>query len=166
MTADAQPSQDGDSKQGAGGGGAATGDAVAGAVSGGAAVDASHGHDASVTVSATLPHPVDRVWRTLITREGAEALLGSGATLGGKGETWRTSDGPHGVLRSYHPLEQLRLSWHADDDAPASLVDLQLHPEGSGTRVDLSHQHVPAEQTERLQQHWSKALDRIGSAAG
>lgn len=128
-------------------------------------VDLSHGHDATVEVSTVVPLPVDKVWSALITRQGAEALLGSGAALGGKGEPWRSEEGTHGVLRSFHPLEQIRLSWHADDDAPSSLVDLQLHPEGTSTRLDLSHQHVPDDHTADLQQRWSAALDRLVSAS-
>ncbi|HET7475991.1 MAG TPA: SRPBCC domain-containing protein [Dermatophilaceae bacterium] len=129
-------------------------------------VDLRHGHDATVEVTTTLPHPVEQVWQALITRAGSEALLGAGATLGGKGEPWRADHGPHGVLRSYHPLEQIRLTWHADDDAPSSLVDLQLHPQGASTRVNLSHQHVPSDDTERLQRRWTEALERVSGTAG
>ena len=53
--------------------------------------------------------PVAQVWQTLISSSGAEALLGPGAAFGGKGEPWHSDEGPSGVLRSYHPQEQLRL---------------------------------------------------------
>ena len=35
------------------------------------------------------------------------------------------------------PAEQIRVSWHASDEAPASLVDLRIIPDGAGTRLDL-----------------------------
>ena len=73
------------------------------------------GSPAGVHSSLTVGAPVDRVWQHLISARDTEALLGPGVTLGNKGESWHSSDGPHGVVRSYHPLEQIRVSWHPDD---------------------------------------------------
>ncbi|MEP7370563.1 MAG: SRPBCC domain-containing protein, partial [Dermatophilaceae bacterium] len=44
-------------------------------------------------VSRAVPQPVGAVWQVLTTPTGAEALLGKGAELGGKGEPWRSEDG-------------------------------------------------------------------------
>lgn len=118
-------------------------------------------HLRAVRTSRTVGHPVDRVWQHLISTTGTQALLGSGVRLGSKGESWHGDDGTHGVVRSYHPLEQLRVSWHADADAPASLVDLQLAADGAGTRIDLVHE--PVENPGALQQRWDLALDRFSS---
>ena len=74
-----------------------------------------------VEVNAVLAHDIDHVWSVLTTNDGAEALLGEGARLGSKGEHWRAADGTHGFWRSYHPMEQVRVSWHASEDAPRSL---------------------------------------------
>lgn len=114
----------------------------------------------AVHTTRTMPAPVGQVWQHLISAEGTQALLGPGAQLGSKGESWRSDEGPHGVVRSYHPLEQLRVSWHADDEAPASLVDLRLAPEGAGTRIDLVHEHAD---DPGLQARWDDALDRFAS---
>jgi uncharacterized protein YndB with AHSA1/START domain len=123
-----------------------------------------------VEVDTVLPHPVEHVWRVLTTNDGAQALLGSGARLGGKGEPWHAEDGSHGVWRSYHPMEQVRVSWHADADAPRSLVELHLAPEGAGTRVSLRHDLGDAAATSApdgaaMQQRWSAALDRLDALA-
>ena len=116
-----------------------------------------------IEVSRVVPFPIDSVWQRLITPAGAEALLGEGARLGTKGEPWRAVDGSHGVVRSYHPMEQVRLTWHADEHAPATLVDLRLTPEGSGTRLDLRHERLtdPALGAS-MPQRWGEALSRIG----
>ena len=85
--------------------------------------------------------------------------------LGGKGEPWRTADGPHGVVRSYHPLEQLRVSWHADDDAPASLVEMDLRPSCDGTEIVVRHERLADGSSVDLRQRWSQAVDRLAASA-
>lgn len=118
-----------------------------------------------IEVSRVVPHPIDRVWQVLTTPAGAEAFLGSGAQLGTKGQPWRSADGSHGVVRSYHPMQQVRITWHADENAPATLVDLQLTTEGDGTRMGLRHEHIyDVALSQSLQQRWEDALIRIGGA--
>lgn len=113
-------------------------------------------------VSRAVPQPPEDVWQVLTTPSGAEALLGKGAELGGKGEPWRSVDGSHGVVRSYHAGQQVRISWHADDHAPSTLVELHLMPEGEGTRLSLRYQETPdAGINANLRQRWSDALGRI-----
>lgn len=119
----------------------------------------------TVEVSAVLTHDINHVWHVLTTNEGAAAFLGEGATLGGKGEPWRATDGTHGVWRTYHPMEQVRVSWHADDDAPRSMVDLHLAADGDQTAVTVRHEHVSGD-TEALGARWRAALERIDALAG
>jgi len=119
----------------------------------------------AIEVSRVVPRPIDEVWQVLTTAAGAEALLGSGAQLGTKGEPWHSADGSHGVVRSYHPMQQVRLSWHADEHAPATTVDLQLTAEGESTRLDLRHENVPdAAVAADLTRRWETALVQIGGA--
>jgi uncharacterized protein YndB with AHSA1/START domain len=118
----------------------------------------------TVHVTRSVAAPVSTVWQHLISPAGTAALLGDGAHLGSKGESWRSSDGPHGVVRSYHPLEQVRVSWHADDDAPGSLVDVHLIPDGDSTRVDLVHERLTDhEPPPGLQGFWQDALERFSA---
>lgn len=118
-----------------------------------------------VEVSRVVPFPLAQVWTLLTTSAGAAALLGQGAMLGTKGEAWHSVDGSHGVVRSYHPREQVRLTWHADDHASATLVDLRLTAEGSSTRLDLRHERLtdPA-LSQSMPQRWDEALGRVGEA--
>lgn len=128
------------------------------------------GSDASprtVRVSRAVPTPVERVWEVLITEPGTQALLGRGASLGSKGEPWRAEDGTHGVVRSYHPLEQLRFSWHFTEDDPPSLVDVHLSAEGDGTRLDVVHERLhDGDDPEMLRRHWEVALERLQGVVG
>jgi uncharacterized protein YndB with AHSA1/START domain len=106
--------------------------------------------------------PVAHVWEVLVSPEGSQALLGEGALLGTKGEPYRSADGSRGVLRSYHPQEQLRVSWHEDEDAPATVVELDLRADGGRTRLDLTQTHVTAgADTDALRRRWSERLDAL-----
>ncbi|HEY5247291.1 MAG TPA: SRPBCC domain-containing protein [Dermatophilaceae bacterium] len=116
-----------------------------------------------IEVSRVVPLPLDKVWQLLITPAGAETLLGQGAKLATKGEPWHSVDGSHGVIRSYHPMEQIRLTWHADEHAPATLIDLRLTSDGDGTRLNLRHERVDdAALAQTLPSRWDIALSRIG----
>ena len=120
----------------------------------------------SIEAHAVIPRPVADVWRVLAGPSGPEALLGPGATLGRKGEPWHSEDGTHGVLRSYHPLEQVRFSWHADADAPATMVQVDLAADGDGTRVTLRQEHLDGSaDAGALRQRWTQALERLRAAA-
>lgn len=120
----------------------------------------------TLTVERVVPHPVPDVWKVLLTDDGTEALLGPGGKLGDKGHTWQANDGTHGVTRSFHPMEQIRFSWHRDEDAPATIVDLHLVPEGETTKLQLIHDHLDeSADREWLTRHWTDALARIEADA-
>ena len=118
--------------------------------------------EAGVHATATMAAGPAQVWQHLISPSGTEALLGDGARLGSKGEPWHAADGTRGVVRSYHPLEQIRVSWHPYEDGPLSMLDVQLHPDGDGTRVDLYHEgRGIAGDPRGDQKHWVDALGRL-----
>ena len=119
-----------------------------------------------IDVSRSIPAPVARVWQQLVSPEGTNEWLGEGAVRGAKGEPYHCSDGTSGVVRSYHPLEQLRVSWHAGPDSPPSIIEIDLRAEGDGTRVDLRHERVDGLPREALEQRWTTALDILERRAG
>jgi len=121
---------------------------------------------ALVRVSRGVNAPLAHVWEVLVSPDGAAALLGEGAQLGGKGEPYHCADGVHGVLRSYHPQEQLRVSWHAGADSPASIVELDLRPNGPGTVLDLTQEHLSAgHDVSELERRWTDALAAVAARA-
>ncbi|MDR1712200.1 MAG: SRPBCC domain-containing protein [Propionibacteriaceae bacterium] len=122
---------------------------------------------AVVQVSRSVSKPVKEVWKLLVTREGAEALLGPGGELGDKGDGWRANDGTFGVIRSYHPLEEIRFSWHVADDAPKTMVEVKLVKASEAeTTVEVTHDRIPSYyDTAKLTRRWESALDKLSSAA-
>ncbi len=121
--------------------------------------DTSH----SVVLSRHVPSSVKEVWRRLVTDEGANAILGEGAVLGEKGHSWRSADGTYGVVRSYHPLEQIRFSWHSDDDSPSTMVDLRVKAvDDDQTLVEITHDRLgPDVDLTEIHSRWENALNRF-----
>lgn len=122
--------------------------------------------DTTVTVSRSVSKPVKEIWKLLVTPGGAEALLGPGGVLGDKGDSWHAADGTYGVVRSYHPLEQIRFSWHAADEAPKTIVELDLAATDDGTRLELRHEHIPNYfDAAAITKRWEQALDKLVAAS-
>ncbi|HBX81019.1 MAG: SRPBCC domain-containing protein [Propionibacteriaceae bacterium] len=119
--------------------------------------------DTTVIVTRSVSKPVKDVWKFLVSKVGAEALLGAGGELVDKGHTWRANDGTYGVVRSYHPLEQIRFSWHAAEEAPKTLVDVHLHRDADeATRIEIVHSGIPVYfDTAKISQHWENAFNRV-----
>lgn len=116
----------------------------------------------AVRVSRTVAAPLAHAWEVLVSPVGSQALLGDGAVLGAKGEPYRCVDGASGVVRSYHPLEQLRVSWHEMPDSPSSIIELDLRADGGMTVLELRHDRIlDDDQKLRLEQRWSQALGRL-----
>ena len=123
--------------------------------------------DTTVTVSRSVSQPLKQFWKLLVTREGAEALLGQGGELGDKGDSWHAADGTYGVIRSFHPNEQLRFSWHAAEEAPKTIVEVDLAESEDGTTVEIRHEHIPTYfDAAALTRKWEHALEKLATAAG
>jgi uncharacterized protein YndB with AHSA1/START domain len=124
----------------------------------------SEGPEAGVRAGMTVQAPVAQVWQHLISPDGTTALLGDGARIGNKGEPWHADDGSYGVVRSYHALEQVRVTWHPYQDGPLSMLDVQLHPDGDATKVEVFHEGRGIADDPRADvQHWDEALGRFAS---
>lgn len=118
-----------------------------------------------VAVSRTLPKPLQEVWDVLMTDEGAEALLGPGAHFGAKGYTWQSHDGREGVIRSFHPKEQIRFSWRMKNMAAPTLVSVDLNGVDDGTELAITHSQLAADADRAwLAERWDAVLERIESA--
>lgn len=123
--------------------------------------------DATVVVSRLVSLPLKDFWRMLATPAGGQALLGDGGSLGDKGDSWHAADGTFGVVRSFHPLEQVRFSWHAAEEAPKTMVDIRLSaPSDGGTLIEVRHEHIPPYfDVTAITRRWEKALESLAAMA-
>jgi uncharacterized protein YndB with AHSA1/START domain len=109
---------------------------------------------------------VSAVWQVLVSPEGTAAWLGEGAVLGEKGQSFHCADGSAGVVRSFHPLEQLRLSWLQDAETEPTLVELDLTPVSFGTRLRLWHEGVPESERRAVRIQWQNRLTLMAALGG
>ncbi len=118
----------------------------------------------AVVVNRTVDQPVAKVWDVLMTDEGSEILLGPGAHFGAKGSKWKSRDGREGVIRSFHPLEEIRFSWRRDDSAQPVMVSVDLSGVEDKTTITITHEHDHDEKKRQwIIDHWEGALERIES---
>jgi uncharacterized protein YndB with AHSA1/START domain len=134
------------------------GDAMTTPVHVGADAPEAIGIDQNVHVQLNMPAPVGAVWEVLVSPRGTATWLGEGAVLGDKGQSYHCADGTAGVVRSFHPLEQLRLSWHHDVDVEPSLIEVDLAVDGAGTSVRLWHDGLPEAERPAMRTHWEQRL--------
>jgi uncharacterized protein YndB with AHSA1/START domain len=121
-------------------------------------------NDQLVHVRLTVSSQVGAVWQALVSPEGTAVWLGEGAVLGDKGQSYHCADGSAGVVRSFHPLEQLRLSWHSGADVEPSLIELDVTAEGNHTRLRLWHDGLPLDQRAQMQTRWQQRLETLFAA--
>ena len=121
--------------------------------------------DTTVTVSRSVSQPVKEIWKLLVTREGAEALLGAGGELGDKGDSWHAATAPSA---SSAPTTRWSRS--------ASAGTRQRRPRRPSSRWtcprrttprggDPPRAHPGGWDTEAITEHWESALDRLVEAS-
>lgn len=120
-----------------------------------------------IGVSRTVDRPADRVWRTLVSDEGVAIRLGAGVQLPtdpvcAKGTRYRTADGTHGQIRSFHPTGRLRLTWQPPGWDHESTVQVTVSSRGGRTVIRF-HQERLADPAERARQreHRRAVLDAV-----
>lgn len=117
--------------------------------------------DANPHVHLRLAATVGAVWQVLVSAEGTATWLGQGAVLGDKGASYHCADGSAGVVRSFHPLEQVRLSWHRGPDVEPSLIEVDLAVDGAGTSLRLWHDGLPVQERAAMLAHWRQRLEAL-----
>jgi uncharacterized protein YndB with AHSA1/START domain len=120
-----------------------------------------------IGVSRTVGVPVQQVWEFLTSREGSAVWLGAGVQrLDEPGGEYRTVTGTSGQIRSYRPLDRLRMTWQPPGWEHDSTVQVTVTSVGPGRTMVRFHQDRLADAAEREQQrtHWRGVLDALIAA--
>jgi len=118
-----------------------------------------------IGVSITVPRPATEVWDWLVSPEGIATWLGPGVEFAGeKGEPYESEDGTRGELRSFRPLDRIRLTWQPADWPHESTVQIAVDDKGDRTRI-VFHQERLSDADERAQQreHWKAVSAAVAS---
>jgi uncharacterized protein YndB with AHSA1/START domain len=119
-----------------------------------------------IGVSRTVPHPVAEVWALLSDPEGVRLWLGAGVTLSGApGQRYRTDDGARGEVRSYHPLDRIRVTCRPPGWDHETTVQVALQGRGPKTTVRFHQERLAdAAERERQRAHWRRVADEVVEA--
>jgi uncharacterized protein YndB with AHSA1/START domain len=122
-----------------------------------------------IGVSRTVPVPVEVVWDLLASEEGQAIWLGEGAALPHeKRAAYTTAEGTAGEVRSFRPLDRIRLTWRPEDWDHDTIVQVALSSRKPDRTVITLHQEHLADAGERERQraHWTQVMDRLVAALG
>lgn len=119
-----------------------------------------------IGVSKTLPYTAEDLWEFLTDDDGLALWLGPGADLTPeKGAAYRTEDGTEGEVRSFRPLDRLRLTYRPADWDHDTTVQVALRGSGAKTMLRF-HQEWLADAAERSRQreHWQAVMASVVDA--
>lgn len=120
-----------------------------------------------IGVSRSVAFPLETVWDFLTSTEGSAVWLGAGVQrLDQPGSAYRTSSGTSGEIRSFRPLDRVRLTWQPEDWSHDSTVQFTVSRTAAGRTLLRFHQERLADATERERQraHWQVVLDAVVTA--
>jgi uncharacterized protein YndB with AHSA1/START domain len=116
-----------------------------------------------IGVSITVDQPAPHVWSRLVGADGVATWLGPGVELSGeRGETFETTDGVTGEVRSFRPGDRVRLTWQPDDWDHETTVQIALDDRGDRTGVRFHQERLSgAAEREAQRRHWKQVAERL-----
>lgn len=111
-----------------------------------------------IGVSVTVGHPVEKVWRALISPAGLALWLGEDVHFrGDKKEPYRTADGATGELRSFRPGDRIRLTWRPPGRERDTTVQIALEDKGGRTGIRFHQERLAgAAEREAQRRRWKR----------
>jgi uncharacterized protein YndB with AHSA1/START domain len=120
-----------------------------------------------IGVSRTVDLPVEEVWDFLASPAGTGIWLGHGPErLDERGQTYETTEGTTGAVRSVHPGDRIRLTWQPEDWDHDSTVQVAVTSNGRGGTIIRFHQErlTSAQERQRQRAHWRAVMDSVVEA--
>lgn len=116
-----------------------------------------------IGVSRTVPYSADDVWDLLASERGIAIWLGAGAVLDGeKGTPYETDDGTTGEVRSFHPMDRMRITCQPPGWDHESTVQVAIRAQGPKTLLRFHQERLAgAAERERQREYWSGVMDQI-----
>ena len=111
------------------------------------------------TLTTVIPATPAEIYKAWLSTKGHTAMTGSAAKVDGKiGGKFTAWDGYIlGSTLALEPDQRIAQAWRTSefpDEAPDSLVEITLKETKSGTKITLTHSHIPAGQEDSYRQGW------------
>jgi uncharacterized protein YndB with AHSA1/START domain len=118
-----------------------------------------------VGVRRTLPVSAEKAWKLLMTQPGLGYWLGTGVELPfRKGDTFTTSEGTYGEIRSYNEGSLIRMRWQPREWDFESTLQIRVTPAKTGATISFHHERMRnGEQRAAMRQHWTETIDKLAS---
>lgn len=116
-----------------------------------------------IGVSKTLPYPAEQVWEFLTDDDGVALWLGAGAELSpDKGAAYRTDEGAEGEVRSYRPLDRVRVTYRPAEWDHDTTVQVAIRAAGAKTMLRFHQEWLAdAEERGRQREHWRAVMAAV-----
>jgi len=116
-----------------------------------------------IGIRKTFPVGTGRIWEALMTQPGLGYWLGNGVeTEFQKGDTYKTTEGTTGDIRSYEAGRLIRVTWQPRDADLPSTLQIRIIPAKRGSTLSIHHEKLlNGEQRESMRQHWSSIIDKF-----
>lgn len=118
-----------------------------------------------VGVRRTLPVSAEKAWKLLMTQPGLGYWLGTGVDAPfRKGDTFTTSEGTYGEIRSYNEGSLIRMRWQPQEWDFESTLQIRVTPAKTGATISFHHERMRnGEPRAVMRQRWSEAIDKLAS---
>lgn len=116
-----------------------------------------------IGVSRVVKADRQAVWDLLTGPRGVELWLGEGVVLPQEvGQCFRSPAGTCGEVRSFRPLDRVRLLWQPCGWDHPSTLQVEVSPGAGGTTVRFHQERLAGPQEREVQRwHWKAVLDRL-----
>ena len=116
-----------------------------------------------IGVSRTVPVDVDDAWEYLTSERGLAVWLGKGVGPPlARGQSYETTDGTRGEIRSFRPHDRIRVTWQPPDRPDHATVQIALQPAATGCTFRFHTERLhDGEERERMRDHWRSIAGTI-----
>ena len=118
-----------------------------------------------IGVRRTFPIGTDKAWALLMTQPGLGLWLGQGVEPNfKKGDSYETSEGTTGEIRSYSQGSLIRMTWQPRGQTMPSTLQIRVLPAKTGATISIHHEKLAdGEARKAMRDHWSAVMDRLQS---
>lgn len=105
----------------------------------------------------TIRVPVEKVWRTIVDPKEIERWNAGPAQMNDKvGTKFKLWGGDiYGKNTEIVKNKKIAQDWYAGDWPEPSKVTISLTAENGSTKIDLSHENIPDEEAESIDEGWN-----------